>query len=272
MSTPGTLILLAAFLTHALPALAQETLGHNLTPTTRTLKAGEVTAGWGVTGYGITDQWMVFTSPWMIIGYSIPLIGAKYARALDLGPIRSASFEFGSFNTLTFLQWRRFARYSQRSNMARLTFENRINERVQFFLAASMQHFTDSRVAFSLRPPPTNRTPITSSVSGLLMAEISEKFILGVESGILGVNYPNPYFHTGVSVAYRWKSGYAQLGASYSMQLTRHLVPFDPNKDALTYSDYQVRSVFFPEVLYVNETQIRPVGVLHPEIQLQFFF
>ncbi len=53
-------------------------LGHNLTPTTTTLDAGEKMVGSYALGYGITDDLTIANSPWLDISYNMPNIDLRY--------------------------------------------------------------------------------------------------------------------------------------------------------------------------------------------------
>lgn len=237
----------------SLPSGAETLLGHNLTPTTSTLHRGEIMAGTYALAVGLSDEWTVGTSPWLLWMYNMPALSTRFG------------FETGGFFdhvTLEQLYFKTFKfgydMYRQESTWTRVTASRRYNHFYTLNANLGLQYFWNDQVPFSMRPIPTNRTPITWSTGILHELHFTESWGAFLETGLLGFNYPNRYAHVGLSGFYQWSKGYVQLGISKTM-------PIGP--DRIQISQFEIwendAGVWRASVYRKNAAPI------HPEIQVQ---
>jgi hypothetical protein len=89
---------------------------------------------------------------------------------------------------------------------------------------------------------------------------------LGLEAGVLGVNYLYPYLHLGTSLTYLTPRWLVQVGASYTIQV-RELFQesgWHPGRfDSRLHTSQSDGQIYYFRYLQT---------ALHPEIQLQYYF
>lgn len=216
-------------------------LGHNLTPTSYTIPEGHFTPGTFAVAYGITGDWSIGTSPWIIAAYNMPMIESKFGFRTDTF-FQHASLDLNYFRTFEY----GFNFYKQESTFVRLTGSHRFSETYTLHISAGHQYFFDDTKPYSLRLIPGNGSRTNLSLSTLNEFHLFAKG-LGVfaEVGLMGLNYSVPWLHTGLSAFYYRNWGLFQLGVSRTVSLGR--VPY-----------------------YVNAGPVT-VAYWHPEIQIQFF-
>lgn len=198
----------------AAPARASTILlGHNLTPTTYTLPRGQGTAGSYALGYGLTDQLFVGTSPWIWIGYGMAMAEGRYRFLQESG--FELTLEGMYFNSLP------GSRYDQHSTFVRLTGSYRVSDLYTAHLSSGHQYFWDATRPYSLNPWPGLR-PYLPSVSVLNEFRLFDLYGVMAEAGILGLNYPAPERHLGISAFYKNTWLLIQLGISETRSLNRN--------------------------------------------------
>lgn len=190
-------------------ARAETLLGHNLTPTSNTLHQGEITAGTYALAVGLNENVTVGTSPWLVWLYNMPALSVRYGLETE-GFFTRVSVEQLFFKTFKY----GYNMYQQQSSWTRITATRRFDGFYSLHGNLGLQYFWDDAVPFSMRPIPTNGTPITLSVSTLHELHFTDSFGAFFETGLLGVNYPNRYAHVGLSGFYKWSRGYVQIGIS----------------------------------------------------------
>lgn len=218
--------------------------GHNLTPTTYTLKKDQATVGFYAFAYGITDNWFIGTSPWIDLDYNMPMINTRIGLLNDSDKFR-VSLDASYFKTFHFGN----DKFQQESIFARLIASRKISENYIIHGSFGYQYFWEDSYPYSLRLSPTNGDRYTTSLSTLHEINFSRSFGIFAEIGLLGLNYASRYLHWGLSGFIKWPAVLLQIGLSQSRSLGPvHFV--NPVSD------------------YWYERQV----VLHPEIQLQFYF
>lgn len=229
------------------PARAQEFFaGHNLTPTTYSLHQDQWTLGSYVVGYGINENWMVGTSPWLIVNYNMPMVNTRLSSPVE-GFFDRVSLEGMYFKTFDY----GFYNYQQESTFVRLTVLKEWSPDFKTNFSFGHQYYFDDRSPFSFRLFVGNGDRYTLSASSLSEIRIEENVFALVEAGFLGLNYVAPYYHVGLSLLYMMEWGSLQLGISRSMTSRPDLVP---------------------EIYYGGDIQIEDSNESswHPELQLQF--
>lgn len=184
--------------------------GHNLSPTSYTLEGGEVSAGSYALALGIGDNWTLGTSPWMITQYNMPCIISRFGFDTNNEAIQRVSLEFDYFKTFPYF----FNTYNQESTMTRLTVTHQFSSQYTMHLTAGYQYFMNANTPFSLRMISNSTDMKTISLSSLHEVSFTSRDGLMFEAGMLGVNYPIPYFHTGISLYKKWRGGFFQIGVS----------------------------------------------------------
>ncbi len=223
------------------------TIGHNVSPTSYTLAADELTLGSYAVGYGITDNWMIATSPWMIVNYNMPMIATRFAFASD-SVIHRFAIEFDYFKTFEY----GFNLFKQESFFVRMVATHRFSKNYAMHANAGYQHFYDDNSPYSLRPVWNLSDPTTLSIGALHEVNVAKDLGFFFETALLGVNYPVMYAHIGASIFARSSWGFVQLGVSRSMPLG------SPGWYLVTQRDGSEQYTFMRGASF------------HPEIQLQF--
>lgn len=215
--------------------------GHNLTPTTYTLKKNQVTAGTYVLGYGVTDNFMICTSPWIDLLYNMPSIDGRYliAEIKDFRFLLDVSY----FKTFQYLR----NVYQQNSTFVRAVASQRFSSFYTIHEAFDYQYFWDETVPYSLDPTPGFQ--YTTSVSTLHEIHWFKHIGTFLEAGVLGLNYNTPYLHLGASAFGTWKNWMFQIGVSRSSSMGM---------------EYAITNNY--GYWYLSRV------LWHPEIQLQAYF
>jgi hypothetical protein len=225
--------------------------GHNLTPTSYVLPKNHFTVGAYAIAYGITDRLQVSTSPWIDLLYNMPALNVKYA--FDGNEIfQQITVDGNLFKTFKFGE----NKNTQESFMGRVIGSHRFSENYTLHTVGGYQYFWNDERPFSLRLKPGNSDRFTLSLSTLHEFRLIDHLGFFFEAGLLGLNYNKPYLHLGVSSFVYWDWGLIQLGISQSSSLGK--MP-DEKYPGL---DQNAHGTIFSGV----DT------VIHPEIQIQFYF
>lgn len=247
------MILLLLSLISSAPSHAETLLGHNLTPTSGTLHQGEITAGTYALAVGLSESFTVGTSPWLAWLYNMPALSVKYGYDTD-GFINRIALEQIFFKTFAY----GLDMYQQQSSWTRVTATHRFDDFYSLHGNLGVQYFWDDSVPFSMRPIPTNGTPLTLSTSLLHQVNFTDFWGAFFETGLLGVNYPNRYAHFGVSTFFQWQGGYLQLGISKTYPIGSELIQTDQ------FGVYENSRGEWRASIYRKDA-----APIHPEIQLQ---
>lgn len=232
-------------------------LGHNLTSTTDTPKAGQWLLGDYAIAYGVSDELMLGVNPWLVINYNMTAAGFKYG--VDRGKyfqnfLDRISLEAYLFKTYQVL----FDGYHQTSLFTRLSGTETLAPNYRLHGSLSFQYFFDSLSAFSLRPPTIGASPVTLAVGALHEIHVTENAGLFLEQGVLSLNSANRYIQIGLSGFYQQRWGYIQLGLSKSYPIGERLTGYPPAywTDNHGGNHESVYYLFYAPV--------------HPEIQIEF--
>ncbi|MCB0422442.1 MAG: hypothetical protein KDD61_15690 [Bdellovibrionales bacterium] len=222
--------------------------GHNLGVTTQTLNRGDVTLGNFVAGVGVTDNFTIATSPWLLNSYNMYSLVSRYRYAIQDN--LSLGWQMVYFKTDTF--YPNIYQMEAISNSVTLGFQ--INPIYQFNLTVNHSFFWDETIPYSLRLEPFTDDPYQFSISTLQVIEILENYGASIELGVLGANYKYPYAHAGLSIHYMTTSWLMQFGISASAIAGT----FD------VYTQTQAQAT-------IDEPNA-VATVIHPEIHIQYFF
>ncbi len=223
-------------------------VGHNLTPTTYTAHANTWTIGTFAIGYGINDNVMLATSPWLVAFYNMPNAILRFGT-LTHGWFDQWAWEFDYFHTYKY----GLNNYQQISVFNKITGTTHFSDYYSLHASVSYQYFFDDTRPFSLRLVPGNNTKYELAIGTLHEIRLSPYFGMFLEIGVLGLNYASPYCQYGASLFWKWSGGYLQLGLSRSVPIGEPHFPF------------MYRLIW-------EDTFTNTISIVHPEIQLQFTF
>ncbi len=235
-------------------------MGHQVTPSVSTLNEGQWTVGSMALGYGITNEVMVATSPWLIGLYNMNNLVVR-ARTKEIDP--TWGLQGGYFKTDKALG----NVYKMEAIGLWGLWRKRVTNNYRVIFSLNYFYFKDDEVPFSIRR--WSLGDRTNEKSQWTMTTLHEMgtggpFRLYVEVGLLGFTYQYPNYHFGASGGYRWKNGYFQFGLSatgYLSYMTRSAY----NQVYNQYRDSSTASLEF-STAYKNSVAV------HPELQIQFMF
>lgn len=221
--------------------------GHNLATTTQVLNKNQMTAGTYYLGVGITDNFTLGTSPWIVFGYNLENIILKYRN--EISTTESLSHEVAYFKSNIKLG----EKYEQTSMSYWLTFAH-IFDQYTLNITMNYMYFWNEKRPFSLRREPFNNQAHQITLTSLHQFHFSERTILQFELGVLGINYAYPNLSAGASWAYLLNNKWSyQLGGSISKRFSGPYYPDYFDTSILQYENYAYDSI-------------------HPEIQIQYWF
>jgi hypothetical protein len=209
-----------------------------------------MTVGNYILAYGLTDEVMIGTSPWLQFSYNSDNLVLRLKHPLDSESSIGQQLiylqndtSFGSVYEMTaFLYW--------------LTWSKKMTTFYNLNISLNTMYFWDEKIPFSLRREPYNTEVYQFSLSTLHQLSVTEKIMAQFELGVLGLNYRLPYFQLGSSFVYLEKNYSIQVGASVSL-MPPYETPYIPigntNRIGLTGENLDTLS-------------------LHPEVQLQYWF
>jgi len=234
---------------------ALPTFGHNLSPTTHSLKENQVTFGSYLIGYGLTDHLLIATSPWIYSNYNMSNLALKYTNSLnDRWNYVSQTIYFKTFNGFS-------NRYKMESIMTSLGVSTQISKDVEVTFNFNYMFYWDETLPFSLRRETLNDQPYQYNFTALF--EFMPESDLGVliELGALGINYKYPQVISGFSVHYKMSHFLIQLGISITGTPKSYF-----NSTRYDYNQHKISKEF------IDEESVKRDFSIHPEIQLQYFF
>ncbi len=232
--------------------------GHNLTPTTSTLKKNVYSVGSYAMAFGLTDRFTIATSPWLYseynmysaIGrYSLPFKDAELGTQLayfKTDRMGSDFYQMEAVSVSTGYSW-------NVTNLYRLT------------LSGNYMYFFDETIPFSLRREPYNNQPFQLSLSTLHEGRFSKTVGFAAELGVLGINYSYPQAHFGASVNYKSAQWVVQAGYSQTLTLSDPSAVRQQAKNQRQNEDGSLTQ-------YQNQRARSSDFSLHPEFQVQYFF
>lgn len=242
---------LAVALVSGRPALAADgdsiLFGHNLSPTTYTLKKGVYSVGNFVAGLGVTDNLTLGVSPWMYTSYNMYSFIGRYGVRLDddhrLG-IQAAYFKTDHINA---------DYYQMEATSVWATLSQRLAPYYVIDFVCNYMYFFDETIPFSLRRDPHNNQPWQVSLTTLQEIRLPAGFGLSAELGVLGLNYALPQAFFGASMNWRNEWLLVQLGYSQNTTVTGANRLYTSDQAASMRDSNDDRD-------------------MHPEIHLQAFF
>ncbi|RYZ68879.1 MAG: hypothetical protein EOP09_08720 [Proteobacteria bacterium] len=233
-------------------------LGHNLTPTTDGLAAGDVTVGTYAVAVGITNATMIATSPWMMVDYGFynAVIRHRFRVLSEDFHLQAAYFKSGLNGS--------DSRYKMESYSVWLNKDwELVPSRYRLTVSTNWMYFVDERAPFSLRRQPFNGSKQQFTLSTLHEFRATDHFGALVEVGILGLNFKFPNYHFGTSVHYRNDNWLFQLGVSATGVIKK---VFELGE----HTEYYLRRGGI--VSQTEDEYYRKQVSIHPELQVQYFF
>lgn len=242
-------------------AYKQIRYGHNLSPTTETLKQGQLAVGFAAVSLGVTDNLTLGTSPWIAWDYNMINFAVRWKHKLDHRNVVGLQTHY--FNTYNENE-RRFERtiYSMHAISQFFTYSYRLAEQANLIFNINPMYFFDEEVPFSLRRSGGTNDSYQINSTALLQTKILPWFTTNIELGVLGANYTYPQMITGLS-------GTFFIGQSFLLQLGFNItaVPRAMFGSQGVDSNSTVRSF---GTLFKQDLQIDRSA--HPEVQTEYFF
>jgi hypothetical protein len=269
-------------------------VGHNVTPTTETLKRGVVTAGNYAVAVGLTDSLFIATSPWIWSSYNTANVHLKWGKAIDRGtrvglfgsyfqsynsaPLTSewnanrtsttVGNRFGRTTEVTTKYYDSLNRYQWESSSIHALISHDVHPSATVYMNLHYGYFWNDDYAYSIRMDPGNdaiRDQI--DVTSLTVIDVgSDGAKLLLETGVLGLNYVDPYLQIGASLAFTSDSWLVQFGASATMQFQEagYASGWSPGRHDTRLHYSQTAGKYYTG-RYLQTA-------VHPEVQLQYFF
>ena len=241
----------------------KKTFGHNMTPNTYTLSQGDCVAGFYISSCGLTNNFMVGTSPWLYLNYNSQTLAARYAfnlnshQRLGLQSTYISSYELPNVENAYFME-------SIRSHLTLTTFETSL---ITTHISLTYEFFFEETRAHSYRRNPFNDQPYQFSLTHLTEFNISDRYSIQGEWGMHGLNYVYPQIYTGFSFIFKTKNSAFQLGASMN-GAPRSYFSSEKIDTQFDYLDNRGTTKSGIDGKYLAQRDF----AIHPEIQWQYFF
>jgi hypothetical protein len=275
-------------------------IGHNVTPTTETVKAGVFTLGNYAVGVGLTDHWFIATSPWIWVSYNTANAHIKWSTEIN----KNSKFAlFGSYfhsyassplvqeiggskvgtrpggppptiggvgphATAATVIYGGLNRYQWESASIHILYSYDFLWWWTSYFNLHYGYFWNDDFAYSIRMDP-GKDSLRGQVdlTTLHTIKLSDSgFHFNLEAGLLGANYNYPYLQLGTSLAFISRLWLIQAGASATMQVDESglATGWEPGRyDSRTHISASKHKLYYYRYLQT---------AVHPEIQLQFFF
>lgn len=250
-------------------SFSSRSVGHLLSGNNHLLQKNEWGLGTMYAGYGVTDQWTIATSPFVLFDFSMANLQTRYARnidkkrrfGVDLAYYKSLNNEKSEYydycvsspdpleecikNIERAIGYRKFR---MEAWSIKTTYSKLINAFYRFNTTFSYFYYLDDTRPFSFRMDPANNDKYALSLTTLHELKVSQNGYINLEAGFWGLNYQHPYYHAGITYNYqmsRWT-----LSAGFSSTFN-----FDFPKE-------KIRKFVYYDSRYS----------VHPELQIQTFF
>jgi hypothetical protein len=242
--------------------------GVDISSTSYLLKAKSCTIGFEVAACGLTDDFLIATSPWLwdfyntvnvVARFRVGPVSAQQRQAIQAGYFKSYNSDpnvtlYHSHYEME-LEWVSFVR----------TYFVTPDYAAHFNLQG--MYYRNDKWPFSLRRPWVDRGPFQFNATVLNEVHLVRGFYLNAEFGLLGFTQSNPEILFGVSFEYRlaswlFRGGFSQTGT------------FDGYAKPLSRVDYQA-------ILLTNangysgtlDPEMQKYDfAIHPEFTLQYYF
>lgn len=236
------------------------TWGHNLAPTTETLGSGITTAGIYLLAYGLSDDVTVGVSPWFNHFYKMQnavLKGRLYSKEGHEVALQSAYFK--SVNDAEFTGLDRY--WQMEASISNLIYSYRASGDYTVSVNFGYHYYFDETVPFSIRRESFKDSPHQFNISSFHQLKLEDNFSVGLELGVLGMDYLYPQLITGASFNFQSRSWQMQVGISLTGTYAGYISPdrIDNNRAFFEYTSQ-------------DKENGRKDFSAHPEIQLQYSF
>ena len=246
-------------------------VGHNVSTTTVTLPKNEISVGTMFVGFGVTDNWLLGISPFVLSTYQMYNVASRWAWTIDQDRILLGVEYFKTFGdeSDTDRRWQDYCDATLVSSSGaknchpegfntfkmeawdiKLTYGRQILSDYRLNVTASYYYYIDDERPFSLRMDPQNNDRYAANLTSLHELRFSRNFYLNLEGGVWGMNYQYPYLHYGGTLNFQSdnRKGLIAFGASVTQS------PSFPVAKAKKFYNYDSRQS------------------VHPEMQLQYYF
>jgi hypothetical protein len=233
-----------------------ELIGHNLTPSVYTLHKNQFTLGNYTLAYGLSENILVATSPWLYTNYNMQswviksrgTIGDNY-WGLQIGYFKTLRVPPNVFDMEAYGVW--------------AVHQLKIQDNYSFTYGFNILQFINDNVPFSLRRASFDSNKTQISLVTLHEFNVNKHYGFLAEIGIIGPDYVYPNLHWGFSLHYRNSWFLGQLGLSSSGLLSR----LGQQNVSINYTAGHGQTIQQEYDEYYKSTVVP-----HPEIQIQFYY
>jgi len=238
--------------------------GHDTSSTSYTLHDHECTVGIQTLACGLSDEFSLGVSPWLMADYNMVATLARWR--FETSPTEQKALQFGYFKTF---EAHRGSSLGYQMELAWFYYIQ------SYFLTpnailhwnAQAMYFRDDKRPFSLRRPWVDRRPLQVNATALAELHVYQGWYLNAESGVLGLLQTDPQILIAVTLEYRlsnwlFHGGLSQLGtlAAYRAPLLRS----DAQQD-LRWQPDGFDSPMDPSLAKYDYS-------IHPEFAIQYYF
>lgn len=261
--------------------------GSNISSTTSTLEKGDATLGFQIASYGISENFMFGTSPWMAIDYKLfhlatryrfsetddssTAITAQYFKSTQAG-CRSPLEKYESYDPST----EKFVEYSnckygyayEQENLWTIwTYEMLISGETSLYLNQHLNYYWDQTRPFSLRRPSNDKTPWQLNSAVMIQHFIQPEIFIAAEFGLLDWEKNPVHIHSSFMVG-ALKNSFS-FHAGFSVTSTPEGFG---SSNKFDYQQYLRRTSGRGYNDQLDESRIRNDFSVHPEITAQLYF
>lgn len=231
-------------------------IGHNLDFSSETSKAGHCTVGFQFAGCGVSNQFTLGFSPWMLTDYNSYNLFARYS--FDKTEDHQRGFQFAYLKSYAVSPSRYQMELVWLSYIHTVYFHSEIKSH---FNVSGMYFFDDTN-PFSMRRPQFYYDPFQLNFGVLNEFHLYGPWYVNVEFAIVDAIKKYFHLHMGASLEFRGSFWLAHIGLS-------HTTTMDALVNVLDRYDYGL--TYFP-TNRIPEGAVRYDYSIHPEISFQIYF
>lgn len=235
--------------------------GHNLSPTTNTLKENQAAFGLYVVAIGLSDNLMIGSSPWITFDYNMANLAIRYAPdSQSSGKISFQTHYFKTYNEDKVSS--RELSYKMETISQYISYSTKISPKLDVTFNLNGMYFWEEERPFSLRRINATKDSYQINTTLLFQNQATKNILTQFELGILGANYTYPQLILGTS-------GSLKIGSSWLVQLGFMMTSTPKALTSTKRADNNFKIVGNNHNSAGNN---KDDFSIHPEIQLEYFF
>ncbi len=253
-----TCILFTEYLAFASDPLVMP-IGHDLDMTGSTLKSGHCTVGIQFAGCGLSDQFTLGTSPWLLTDYNSYNLFGRYS--LNETSIHRQAFQMAYIKSYFLPEDPRNHIYKMELIWIHFIHSAFVAPHYTAHFNVSGMYFWNETAPFSLRRPSFYKDPYQLNFGVLNEINLTGGLYLNAEVAILDAVKKYFHLHLGMSLEYRTEHWLTHFGLSQSQT-------FNSFQSAYKRDNQEVFSGYG----LIDEELVKSDYSIHPEITIQYYF